>query len=144
MVVTRRQAAAQQGNEGSSPTNGSTGMNAVIPNGSSSANGKQQQQFASSSSPTSASSSKKPDKRDTPTWVYITLVAFAVTTVVSFPVPLIAHGEPTLKHVFFYGWITALCTGIGALPFLFLPDVADFWVGISNGEYESFSLGEMR
>jgi hypothetical protein len=75
-------------------------------------------------------------KTDTAPWVYMTLVVFAVITVISCPVPLVAkHGDaPTLQRVFFYGWMTALCTGIGAMPFFLFPDVAEFWVGISNGE----------
>ena len=70
----------------------------------------------------------------TPTWVYALLVLFAAVTVLTYPVPFQPHGEPTLKHVFFYGWMTAISTGCGVLPFMIMPDVPKFWVGISNGK----------
>jgi hypothetical protein len=77
----------------------------------------------------------------TPTWVKATLVLFCVITVLAWPghfhQPLksgIEESAPTsVRYVFFYGWLTALSTGLGVLPFALLPDVADYWVGISNG-----------
>lgn len=75
--------------------------------------------------------------RQTPAWAYICLVLMAAVTYVTVPSPFQPHGEPTLNHVFFYGWLTALSTGLGVLPFLFLPDVASYWVGISNGTRDS-------
>ena len=77
---------------------------------------------------------KKKSTPTTPTWVYVLLLAFAVVTAVTWPVPFQPHGEPTMKHVFFYGWMTAISTGCGVLPFMILRDVAKFWVGISNGK----------
>lgn len=68
----------------------------------------------------------------TPAWAYITLVLLAVVTYVTVPTPFQPHGEPTINHVFFYGWLTAISTGFGVLPFLFFPNVASYWVGISN------------
>eukprot|EP00977_Amphora_coffeiformis_P006176 scaffold1332_cov166-Amphora_coffeaeformis.AAC.4 len=70
----------------------------------------------------------------TPLWVYVLLVVFAIVSFVTYPVPFQPHGEPTLRHVFFYGWMTAISTGCGVLPFLVLPEVPKFWVGISNGK----------
>jgi hypothetical protein len=72
-------------------------------------------------------------KSPTPTWIYPVLAGFAALSIVTVPHPFQPHGQPTLNHVFYYGWLTALSTGLGALPFLFLPDIATFWVGISNG-----------
>jgi hypothetical protein len=71
----------------------------------------------------------------TPTWTYILLVLFAVITIVSSPTPLHpARGEkPSIKHVFYYGWLTAISTGLGALPLYFIPKVGPFWIGVSNG-----------
>lgn len=71
----------------------------------------------------------------TPTWTYILLILFAIISVVSIPTPLHpARGEkPSVKHVFYYGWLTAISTGLGALPFYFFPKVGPFWVGVSNG-----------
>ena len=73
----------------------------------------------------------------TPKWVYALLVAFAILTYATIPKPFhpLPGVAPTIQHVFYYGWLTAMSTGLGALPFLFLPDVASFWVGISNGMF---------
>lgn len=83
------------------------------------------------------SSKNKRKVKTTPAWVYILLVAFASITYLTIPNPLHpVHGqEPSIQHVFYYGWLTAMSTGVGALPFLLFPDVASFWVGISNGEF---------
>jgi zinc transporter, ZIP family len=35
-------------------------------------------------------------------------------------------------YVWAYSWMTAVCTGIGALPFLLVDDVSEFWLGICN------------
>lgn len=72
----------------------------------------------------------------TPLWVKATLVLFIIVTVLAWPGHLHPPfgAQPTVQYVFFYGWLTALSTGLGVLPFAFLPDVADYWVGISNGK----------
>lgn len=70
----------------------------------------------------------------TPSWVYGLFALFIVVTIVAFPRPFQPHGQPSLKHVFYYGWLTAISTGLGAVPFLFLPNIASYWVGVSNGE----------
>lgn len=33
---------------------------------------------------------------------------------------------------FYYGWLTAISTGFGAIPLAFAPNLAAYWVGISN------------
>ncbi|KAL7580084.1 hypothetical protein ACA910_012848 [Epithemia clementina (nom. ined.)] len=68
----------------------------------------------------------------TPAWAYCVLVLLAIVTLLTIPTPFQAQGEPTIAHVFYYGWLTALSTGAGVLPFLFLPKVATYWVGVSN------------
>ena len=75
----------------------------------------------------------------TPTWVYLALVATAVITYAAMPQPLQPHhGEsPSIQHVFYYGWLTAVSTGLGAIPLAFAPNLASYWVGISNGEFDS-------
>jgi hypothetical protein len=40
----------------------------------------------------------------------------------------------TAQHVWYYGWITALSTGLGTLPFLIVSEMNQWWLGISNGE----------
>lgn len=81
-----------------------------------------------------ANGSKSGKKEDTPLWVKILLVVIAVISVTTIPHPFHPEGEPSLQHVFYYGWLTALSTGLGVAPFVFLPDVPTFWVGISNGK----------
>lgn len=68
-------------------------------------------------------------------WVYGALVLFAVISYVTIPDPLQPpHGQhPSIQHVFYYGWLTAISTGLGALPLVFSPSLGSYWVGISNG-----------
>jgi hypothetical protein len=75
-------------------------------------------------------------RHETPNWVYGALVAIVATTYFTMPVPLQPqHGEtPSIQHVFYYGWLTAVSTGLGAIPLAFTRNLASFWVGISNGE----------
>ena len=42
--------------------------------------------------------------------------------------------KPTVEHVFFYGWISALSTGLGVLPLIFTPELDSYWIGVSNGK----------
>lgn len=37
------------------------------------------------------------------------------------------------QHVWYYGWITAVSTGAGVLPFFFFSEPNKYWMGISNG-----------
>ena len=41
-------------------------------------------------------------------------------------------GAPSVGYVFYYGWITAISTGLGVLPFLFVTDASEFWIGMCN------------
>lgn len=67
-------------------------------------------------------------------WVWACLALFAVITYVGMPDPLQPpHGQsPSIQHVFYYGWLTAIFTGLGALPLAFAPNLAPYWVGLSN------------
>jgi hypothetical protein len=82
----------------------------------------------------------------TPVWVWVLLAVFAAVTLATVPEPFHPpHGEaPSIRHVFYYGWLTAISTGLGALPFLLFPDVATYWVGISNGTLVEGILGFAR
>lgn len=70
-------------------------------------------------------------------WVWCTLATFVIITYVTMPVPLQPpHGQaPSIQHVFYYGWLTAIFTGLGAVPLAFAPNLASYWVGLSNGTY---------
>jgi len=67
-------------------------------------------------------------------WVWATIAFFAVLTYVTMPDPLQPpHGQsPSIQHVFYYGWLTAIFTGLGAVPLAFAPNLASYWVGLSN------------
>lgn len=80
------------------------------------------------------------EKIKTAPWVYCALVIFALITYVTKPDPLQPpHGEsPSIQHVFYYGWLTAISTGLGAIPLVFAPNLASYWVGISNGTFYFF------
>mmetsp|Transcript_3173 Transcript_3173/g.6432 ORF Transcript_3173/g.6432 Transcript_3173/m.6432 type:complete len:344 (-) Transcript_3173:395-1426(-) len=55
----------------------------------------------------------------------------AVISYMTMPATLTAK-EPTVLHVWFYGWCAALSTGLGALPLLWMSKPSDFWLGVSN------------
>ena len=80
-----------------------------------------------------ANEKKAAAPQPTPIWVYPCLLSFLLITIVTLPADL--RSPPTIGHVFFYGWLTAVSTGLGVLPFLFMPSVGAFWVGISNGRW---------
>lgn len=82
---------------------------------------------------------KDPNVKQKPTtktsrWVWAAMIFFAVLTYVTMPDPLQPpHGQPpSIKHVFYYGWLTAIFTGLGAVPLAFAPNLAPYWVGLSN------------
>ena len=80
------------------------------------------------------------DPPPTPRWVYISLILCIIISIVAIPQPFHpeANTVPSVKHVFYYGWMTCMSTGLGALPFYIFPDVATFWIGISNGTFLLF------
>ena len=81
---------------------------------------------------------QKSRRKQQPTspWAYLAIVSFAIISYVTLPNPLQPHHgeEPSIQHVFYYGWLTAVSTGLGAVPLAFAPNLASYWVGISNGE----------
>ncbi|KAJ1492969.1 hypothetical protein T484DRAFT_1769913 [Baffinella frigidus] len=71
--------------------------------------------------------------RPTGEWVHaaVALVVVGIITYLTTPANLTAR-EPTPLHVWYYGWITALSTGLGAVPLLMWSKPSDFWLGASN------------
>jgi hypothetical protein len=52
------------------------------------------------------------------------VVAMVLITIFSRPSTLTPiGGSPSIQHVFHYGWVAALSTGLGALPLLFMGKV---------------------
>jgi len=42
------------------------------------------------------------------------------------------YGGRSVQHVWWYGWVTALSTGFGALPLAFCSSFDDWWLGAAN------------
>lgn len=110
------------------------------PNAGESNDAASQKQTMNERTPADADNSSSPStpkkSPTTPTWVYTLLVIMVAVTILAIPNPLhVPHGEqPTVQHVFYYGWLTAVSTGLGAVPFALCPTGVDaFWVGVSNG-----------
>jgi ZIP family zinc transporter len=66
--------------------------------------------------------------------IYASLVFFAAVTYFAMPHPLQPYRgeEPSIQHIFYFGWLTAISTGLGVIPLIFAPNLASYWVGISN------------
>ena len=65
----------------------------------------------------------------------LSLFTIGVLSVFGFVQLNSAVGTPvTAIHVWWYGWVTALSTGFGALPFLFVRVLNPKWLGASNGK----------
>ena len=66
---------------------------------------------------------------------YLVALALALATAASCAAALDKSGPKqttTLYHVWWYGWLTAISTGLGALPLVFLNSVQTKLVGIAN------------
>lgn len=65
---------------------------------------------------------------------YIILAIFALITYVTYPGSTLGDKsfQPTMHTVFYYGWISAISTGLGVLPLCFVPELHSYWVGVSN------------
>jgi hypothetical protein len=67
---------------------------------------------------------------------YVMVLLVVLITVFTYPTENMVAGGVTLQHVFYCGWITAIATGAGVLPFFFLSKPNKFWMGISNGIFD--------
>ena len=68
----------------------------------------------------------------------ITILLLSIIFAVSYftyPDGLQPAGRPTLQHVWYFGWISALSTGLGVLPLVFSPKLDSWWIGVTNGEF---------
>jgi hypothetical protein len=61
----------------------------------------------------------------------ISLSILILITFVTMPSPLQTQ-NPTVLHVWYYGWISAISTGFGAVPFYFWSHPSGRWLGVSN------------
>lgn len=73
------------------------------------------------------------DEVHTSTRSIIALTVVIVITLVAYPrTDLRDGGDVTIHHVWYYGWLTAVSTGLGVVPLIFAPELDKFWVGVSN------------
>ena len=52
-----------------------------------------------------------------------------------FTYPDLTTKKCTINQVWYYGWITAVSTGLGVIPFYFVAEPNKFWMGVSNGPF---------
>jgi len=55
----------------------------------------------------------------------------AAITIFTCP-PSFTTKEPTVLHVWYYGWLSAVSTGLGAVPLMFWGELSDWWLGVCN------------
>jgi hypothetical protein len=67
---------------------------------------------------------------------YVALGVLAIVTYFSIPDPKGADTGQLAQcgRVWWFGLVTALSTGAGALPFLVVRDIPSFWVAVANGK----------
>ena len=88
----------------------------------------------------SKTSKKKTNSIDSGDYLsYFTLAIIVLITIVTCPTDWSLENKVTTHHVWYNGWITAVATGVGVLPFFFLSSEPNkFWMGISNGKFTAF------
>ncbi|RHY59754.1 hypothetical protein DYB30_004225 [Aphanomyces astaci] len=71
------------------------------------------------------------DEKSSRSWraEYMTAAAFVAVTLASYPY---TGGIRSWHYVWWCGWLTAVSTGVGALPFLWVKDIDKFWLGVCN------------
>jgi hypothetical protein len=72
-------------------------------------------------------------------WRACTLLTIVIF-VTFFCYPSMDTEKVTIHQVWYYGWITAVSTGIGVLPFYIISNPDTYWRGISNGKYILFYI----
>lgn len=64
-------------------------------------------------------------------WTWAGFVLLTLVTKYTFPNEL-RTSSPTLQHVWFYGWVTALSTGLGAAPLILAHDLGKAVLAYGN------------
>lgn len=82
-----------------------------------------------------SNSAEQENETKTPKTPLVTMGSFALIALISYftyPDTLQPVGRPTLNHVWYFGWISALSTGLGVLPLIFSPKLDSYWIGVTN------------
>lgn len=133
----RRQSHANNGNSsatGKAPS--SSAYSAADTNGHSCSQDAHRQPPSLSASTSSASSSSSPKPANhhhhpNSKWTWAGYLLLLVVTKYTLPDEL-HTSAPTLKHVWFYGWVTALSTGVGAAPLILTHDLGKAMLAYGN------------
>eukprot|EP01061_Rhynchopus_euleeides_P020035 TRINITY_DN32780_c1_g1_i2.p1 TRINITY_DN32780_c1_g1~~TRINITY_DN32780_c1_g1_i2.p1 ORF type:complete len:508 (+),score=192.17 TRINITY_DN32780_c1_g1_i2:336-1859(+) len=64
-------------------------------------------------------------------WSVLICVAIVVVTLLTLPDTMTTK-KATVRHVFFYSWMTDLATGLGVIPFLCFHSVSKQYLGVAN------------
>jgi hypothetical protein len=146
MVETRSQRKASSSYDATSSSTPTTSSNQnqtpIISNATTQTNGSTSNSNSNKNSVTSAAAAATDldldlDPADivkTPTLTIVSFILIAAISVFTYPDTLQPVGKPTVNHVWYFGWISALSTGLGVLPLVFSPDFNTFWVGVTNGK----------
>jgi len=62
---------------------------------------------------------------------YLCLVIIAISWF-TLPDSLNSSDRPTVEHVWYFGWISALSTALGVFPVVFFPNLHSYWIGVTN------------
>lgn len=81
---------------------------------------------------TSSASTAHDDPPETSMFAIMCSIMIAAVSYLTLPDSLQPVGRPSIKHVFYFGWISALSTGLGVLPLVFSPDLNSWWIGVTN------------
>lgn len=64
---------------------------------------------------------------------YTLLILLIAISIITYPTDIWdAKVTVTYQHVWYYGWITAVSTGVGVLPFFLISEPDKYWIGVSN------------
>ena len=84
---------------------------------------------------------ERPKENDALNGVFAALLLFIVLAASFWVVGDMAEKTVSIYHVFVAAFITAAATGFGALPFLFIKEFDDKWLGIGNSLAAGLMLG---
>lgn len=64
---------------------------------------------------------------------YFLLAIMVGISIVSFMSAAGERGKITSYDIWYYGWVTAISTALGVVPFFFVRSPNRYWMGVSNG-----------
>ena len=136
MVETRAQKkAAAQAPDSGTTMNGSSSSSSLHPSKSVSPISEEKTSHSNGKSNTEANANPAEEEVvKTPTITIVSFILIAIISVVTFPESLQPVGKPTVNHVWYFGWISAISTGLGVLPLIFSPEFNTYYVGVTNGK----------